>query len=237
MKTLGIVTEYNPFHKGHAYMIEEAKKKAGADRVVVVMSGSFVQRGEPAIFDKWTRTEAALKNGVDMVLELPVLFAASNAETFARAAVRTLEETGIVDVLCFGSESGDLHSMQEAARLIAGEHCWVARDERQLLQELALMMRTEQLRPKTVVDYCREAFVCEAGNVRVTLDMNIASSPDIGSFLNERIRRRPVMPAGRQLLEVKYDEYLPDFIYRSLQLENLQQTAFSKYYLCRRFTR
>ena len=102
-------------------MIAEAKKKAGADRVVVVMSGSFVQRGEPAIFDKWTRTEAALKNGVDMVLELPVLFAASNAETFARAAVRTLEETGIVDVLCFGSESGDLHSMQEAARLMENE--------------------------------------------------------------------------------------------------------------------
>ena len=102
-------------------MIEEAKKKAGADRVVVVMSGSFVQRGEPAIFDKWTRTEAALMNGVDMVLELPVLFAAANAETFARAAVRILEETGIVDVLCFGSESGDLHSMQEAARLMENE--------------------------------------------------------------------------------------------------------------------
>ena len=82
MKTLGIITEYNPFHKGHTYMIEEAKRKAGADRVVVVMSGSFVQRGEPAIFDKWTRAEAALKNGVDMVLELPVLFAASKAETF-----------------------------------------------------------------------------------------------------------------------------------------------------------
>lgn len=121
MKTIGIVTEYNPFHKGHAYMIEEAKKKTGADRVVIVMSGSFVQRGEPAIFDKWTRTEAALSNGVDLVLELPVLFAASNAETFARAAVRTLEETGIVDVLCFGSESGDLHSMQEAARLMENE--------------------------------------------------------------------------------------------------------------------
>lgn len=121
MKTLGIVTEYNPFHKGHAYMIEEAKKKAGADRVVVVMSGSFVQRGEPAIFDKWTRTEAALKNGVDLVLELPVLFAAANAETFARAAVRILEDTGIVDVLCFGSESGDLHSMQEAAKLMENE--------------------------------------------------------------------------------------------------------------------
>lgn len=121
MKTLGIITEYNPFHKGHAYMIEEAKRKAGADRVVVVMSGSFVQRGEPAIFDKWTRTEAALLNGVDLVLELPVLFAAANAETFARAAVRILEESGIVDVLCFGSEIGNLYSLQEAAKVMANE--------------------------------------------------------------------------------------------------------------------
>ena len=121
MKTLGIIAEYNPFHNGHAYMIEEAKRKSGADRVVVVMSGSFVQRGEPASFDKWTRTEAALKNGADMVLELPVLFAASKAETFARAAVRILEESGVVDILCFGSESGDLPALQEAARLMTNE--------------------------------------------------------------------------------------------------------------------
>ena len=121
MKTLGIVTEYNPFHKGHAYMIAEAKKQANADRVVVVMSSSFVQRGEPAIFDKWIRTEAALLNGVDLVLELPVLFASANAETFARAAVRILEESGIVDILCFGSESGDLATLQEAAKLMSNE--------------------------------------------------------------------------------------------------------------------
>lgn len=121
MKTLGIITEYNPFHKGHLHMIEKAKEKSGAERVVVVMSGSFVQRGEPAIFDKWTRTEAALKNGVSLVLELPVLFAACHAEGFARAAVRLLEESGIVDILCFGSESGDLYSMQEAARLMTNE--------------------------------------------------------------------------------------------------------------------
>ena len=121
MKTLGIVTEYNPFHQGHAYMIERAKRKADADRVVVVMSGSFVQRGEPALFDKWTRTEAALKNGVDLVLELPVLFAAANAESFARASIRILQESGIVDTLAFGSESGDLAAMQEAAKLMTNE--------------------------------------------------------------------------------------------------------------------
>lgn len=121
MKTLGIIAEYNPFHLGHQYMIEEAKKKSCADRVVVVMSGSFVQRGEPALFDKWTRAKAALANGVDMVLELPVLFATANAETFASAAVRTLEETGIIDTLCFGSESGNLSMLKEAAKLMSNE--------------------------------------------------------------------------------------------------------------------
>ncbi|WMI81738.1 nucleotidyltransferase [Anaerotignum sp. MB30-C6] len=121
MKTVGIITEYNPFHLGHQYMIEEAKKKSNADRVVVVMSGGFVQRGEPAFFDKWTRAKAALLNGVDMVLELPVLFATANAETFASAAVRILEDSGIVDVLCFGSESGNLTTLQEAAKLMTDE--------------------------------------------------------------------------------------------------------------------
>ena len=99
MKTLGIITDYNPFHKGHAYMLEKATQKAEADRVVVIMSGSFVQRGEPAVFDKWTRTAAALKNGADLVLELPVLFAAAHAETFSRGAVRLLTESGILTVV------------------------------------------------------------------------------------------------------------------------------------------
>ena len=82
------------------------------------MSGSFVAAGEPAIFDKWTRTAAALKNGADLVLELPVLFAAANAEAFARGAVRLLTESGIVDTLAFGSESGNLQELQEAAKFL-----------------------------------------------------------------------------------------------------------------------
>ena len=132
MKTLGIITEYNPFHQGHAYMLERAKRKADADRVVVIMSGSFVQRGEPAIFDKWTRTAAALKNGADLVLELPVLFAAANAEAFARGAVRLLTESGIVDTLAFGSESGNLQELQEAAKILANE----TEEFQRLLKEL-----------------------------------------------------------------------------------------------------
>ncbi len=132
MKTLGIIAEYNPFHRGHAYMLERAKQKANADRVVVIMSGSFVQRGEPAVFDKWTRTAAALKNGADLVFELPVIFAASHAEAFAKGAVRLLTESGIVDTLAFGSESGDLSQLQAAARLLANE----TEEFQRLLKEL-----------------------------------------------------------------------------------------------------
>lgn len=121
MDTVGIIAEFNPFHKGHQYILEEAKKKTGAKRAVVVMSGSFVQRGETALFDKWTRAKCALLNGADMVLELPVLFAVSNAETFARGSIRVLENANIIDTLCFGSESGDLPTLQEAAKLMTNE--------------------------------------------------------------------------------------------------------------------
>lgn len=106
-----------------------------------------------------------------------------------------------------------------------------------LLQKLTLEMLTRQLHPVVIVEYDRIPYVYPNGNVRATLDTNIAFSSAIGCFLDERIQKRPVLPLGQQLLEVKYDEYLPDFLYRSLQLPSLQQTAFSKYYLCRKYTR
>lgn len=121
MHTVGIIAEFNPFHKGHEYLLKQAKEQTGCKNSIVVMSGSFVQRGEPAYFDKWTRAKCALLNGADLILELPVLFAAANAETFALGAVKILEECGMVDALCFGSESGDLNSMEEAAKLMLNE--------------------------------------------------------------------------------------------------------------------
>ena len=106
-----------------------------------------------------------------------------------------------------------------------------------VLRKLTMQMLTRRMRPVVIVEYERVPYVYELGNVRITLDLNVSSGKDVGAFLEESISKRPVMPAGRQLLEVKYDEYLPDFIYNNLQLENLQQTAFSKYYLCRKYTR
>ena len=120
IKTAGIIAEYNPFHNGHHYQIQELRRLTGADYVVVAMSGDFVQRGEPAIFDKYTRTRMALCGGADLVVELPVLFATSSAEDFTSCGVALLAKLG-VDLLCFGSESGDLKKLQKAAEILVKE--------------------------------------------------------------------------------------------------------------------
>lgn len=121
MKAVGIIAEYNPFHKGHQYHIEQSKKITGADAAIVVMSGDFVQRGEPAIFDKFTRTKMALASGADIVIELPVCHATGSAEYFAEGAVRLLDSLAVVDSLCFGSEAGNLEQFKEIAMIFKKE--------------------------------------------------------------------------------------------------------------------
>ena len=115
MQTVGIIAEYNPFHKGHAYQAQQARQLAQADTVIAVMSGHFTQRGEIAIIDKWRRAEAAVKSGVDLVLELPSVFAVRSAQYFAVGGVRLLSSLGIVDYLSFGAENSDLCCLSAAA--------------------------------------------------------------------------------------------------------------------------
>ena len=117
MKAAGVVVEYNPFHNGHLYHLEETKKTTNAEVVVAVMSGSFLQRGEPALVDKWTRTEMALRNGVDLVIELPYVYATQKAEIFAKGAISLLTSLG-VDTVCFGSESGAIEEFQKTTTFI-----------------------------------------------------------------------------------------------------------------------
>lgn len=107
----------------------------------------------------------------------------------------------------------------------------------EVLRKLTLQMLTRRMRPVVIVEYERIPYVYKNGNIRITLDMNISSSKEIGCFLDEVIPKRPIMPLGQQLLEVKFDEYLPDFIHHNLDLNSLYQTAYSKYYLCRKYTR
>ena len=121
MSTVGIIAEYNPFHNGHRYQIEQAKALTGADHAVVVMSGDYVQRGAPAIFGKALRAESALSCGADLVLEMPVFGAVSPAADFAACGVSLLEKAGIADFLCFGSETGDLNALSRQAELADSE--------------------------------------------------------------------------------------------------------------------
>ena len=115
MKICGIVAEYNPFHNGHKYHIEKTKEMYGATHIAAVMSGNFTQRGDVAVFDKYKRTETALKNGVDLVIELPVPYALGSAEQFAFGAVSALHSLGCVEMISFGSECGDVELLEETA--------------------------------------------------------------------------------------------------------------------------
>lgn len=118
MKVFGIVAEYNPFHTGHAWHIQETRRLFEETAAVAVMSGNWVQRGECAVTDKWARTEMALAGGVDLVLELPTVWAAASAEGFARGAMAILEATGVVDTLSFGSECGEIAPLRELAQCL-----------------------------------------------------------------------------------------------------------------------
>lgn len=121
MRISSIISEYNPFHEGHKYHMENAKKITNSDYTIVIMSGNFTQRGTPAIMDKYARTKQALCNGADLILELPVCFATASAQEFAFGAVSILEKLGVVDFLVFGSESGDISYIKNVADFLAEE--------------------------------------------------------------------------------------------------------------------
>ena len=114
MKACGIIAEYNPFHEGHIHHIAETRRSTGADCIIAVMSGNYVQRGEPAAIDKWARAEAAIRGGADLVIELPYLYATQSASQFAHGGIRLLQLAGC-EAVSFGSECGNLENLQEIA--------------------------------------------------------------------------------------------------------------------------
>ena len=121
MKIAAVIAEYNPFHNGHFYQLNTIRDKLGADRIIVVMSGNFTQRGIPAMIDKFDRCKMALESGADVVFELPVYYATGSAEYFAQGAVSLLDKLGVVDMLHFGSENGNLDTLLACANILANE--------------------------------------------------------------------------------------------------------------------
>lgn len=121
MKHIGIVAEYNPFHNGHSYQLEQIKKKFPNKHIIIMLSGDYVQRGEPAIFSKYIRAACALYAGASIVFELPSRFSTGSAEYYASYAIKSLAATGIIDTLCFGAEDADLPIFEQIARLLISE--------------------------------------------------------------------------------------------------------------------
>lgn len=121
MKILGIIVEYNPFHNGHLYHIKKAKALTKSDYVIALMSGNYVQRGEPSCIDKFTKTKMALLNEVDLVIELPTIFSTSSAEYFAKSSINIFNELNCIDYLCFGSESNNIDILTNIANILLNE--------------------------------------------------------------------------------------------------------------------
>ena len=153
MNITGIITEYNPFHNGHLYHLSEAKKNTNADAIVCVMSGNFVQRGGPAIIDKWKRTEMALNNGVDLIIELPTYYAVSSAEFFAKGSVSILHHLGVVNNLFFGSECGNVDKLTAISKILVNEDS----ELKSLIKEhLAKGDTYAKAREKSLIEYLKD---------------------------------------------------------------------------------
>lgn len=121
-------------------------------------------------------------------------------------------------------------------RIVNNDRHIINEDNDPLLNRFLILRETKLLHPMVIVQYKRFPYICREGNVRITFDCDIAASTEISSFFESKMRTRLVMPRGMQLLEVKFDEFLPDYVYQAVQLTNMEQTAFSKYYLCRKFS-
>ena len=188
MKTAAVIAEYNPFHTGHRYQIEQTRRLTGADYVLAVMSGDFVQRGAPAIYNKYIRTRMALLEGADAVIELPVLYALSSAEFFAQGGVRLLDRLGTVDFLSFGSEEGELSPILFCADLILSSPSGYQYSLSCLLRQ---GLSFPAARSRAILALCRPADREAAGRV-LTAPNNILALEYCKSLLAQKSRIRPI---------------------------------------------
>lgn len=152
-KVLGIIAEYNPFHNGHLYHLNESKRQANAEFSICIMSGNFTQRGEPAIIDKWSRAKMAIEAGVDLVIEFPLVYSISSAENFAFGGISLLNKLGIVDNISFGSEAGDMNILNAFAEILHEE----PKEYLSLLEhELAKGVSYPKAREKAILMYLND---------------------------------------------------------------------------------
>ena len=194
MKIAGIIAEYNPFHNGHQYQIHQTRRVTGADAVVCIMSGHFVQRGDCAAADKWTRAHAALLGGADLVLELPVYYSLAVAQLFAFGAVCTLDALGCVDFLSFGTEASDLSVLSFLAEKLA---CEPDKIEQEVQKYLDGYTGYPAARQKAIVSlYGVDATILETPNNMLALE-----------YLRQLFLQKSVLkPVGIQRLKAAYHD-------------------------------
>ena len=135
MKICAVICEFNPFHNGHAYLLEKARELSGCDAVMCIMAGNFTQRGEPTITDKLTRANMAIQCGADVVVQMPTYFSSTNAEVYALTGIKIATSFKDVTHICFGSESGDITTIKELATLLAKEPAFLKKEIKQNLND------------------------------------------------------------------------------------------------------
>ncbi len=210
MKTAGIIAEYNPFHNGHAYHIRKTRELLGDDcAVVCVMSGNFVQRGEPAAFLKSVRAKAAVSCGADLVLELPCIYSLSGAESFAVSAVSILNAFGAADYLSFGCECGDTELLSEAARLLSGDDMRAAL-KRELCRGISFAEARQKALEKISGRDC--SFIAEPNNI-LAIEYLKALEKTGSAMLPLPVKR---LGAGHDSLSAEGDSVSASFIRAAL---------------------
>lgn len=234
MKATGVIVEYNPFHYGHVYHLQQAKKISGADVVIAAMSGNFLQRGEPALVSKWTRAEMALAGGVDLVFELPYAFAVQKADTFANGAVSLLSAAGCSSI-CFGSESGDIEDFYHTYRFLNQHDVKYKAAIRSFLQQgnsypKALSLAFNSLAPGTnLIDLTKPnnilgfQYVTAAEKQQTSLKMATIKRKN-ADYHDEQFTSSPIASATsiRKALfsqaneESSIQSYVPDYTYNLL---------------------
>lgn len=196
-KVLGIIAEYNPFHNGHLYHLQNSIKTSGANYTVAVISGNFTQRGSTSLIDKWSKAQMALKNGIDLVVELPLLYSISSAENFAEGAIKILNSLNIVDYISFGTETNDIAILNNIANVLYKE----PKDYKNLLShELSKGISYPKARENALLMYL--------GDIRKY--GNILSSPNniLGIEYLKALKkvRSNIMPITMKRIEVGYNE-------------------------------
>lgn len=241
MKTVGIIAEFNPFHNGHKYLIEKAKEETNADRVIVIMSGNFTQQGNIAVIDKFKRAEIATNYGVDLVIELPTIYAVSSAETFAKGAIDILDKLNIVDYLAFGTEAASLIMLQSiASKILDNENLLsekikenlksgityaLARDKA-LKEILTTSEYAEISSPNNIlaIEYLKELLKIKSNIVPVAIKRANANHNDTSIYTNSFFASATSLRNHLENMEnsvLDIENYVPNLTYQALLDSNL----------------